>query len=154
MSQRTIGWLFVASQAALLAALIVMPSADHVPTPSWLRTAMNIMFWLGVMLAIAAGLMLGRALTATPVPTERAELRTSGPYRFVRHPIYTGVILIVIALAVRSGNAAGLTLGAATIAFFHLKAAWEEQRLAERFADYPVYAAATPRFVPRMWPRR
>ena len=85
----------------------------------------------------------------TPVPTTRATLRTTGPYRFVRHPIYTGVLLIVVALAARSGTVVGLVIGAVTIAFFHAKAAWEEQRLAERFADYRSYAAVTPRFLPR-----
>jgi protein-S-isoprenylcysteine O-methyltransferase Ste14 len=91
-------------------------------------------------------------LTATPVPTERATLRTSGPYRWVRHPIYTGVLLIVAAMAVRSGSVFGLTLGALTIAFFHVKASWEEQRLTKRFDAYADYAAVTPRFIPS--PRR
>ena len=154
MTERTTGWLFVAVQAALLGGLIVMPSADHVPTPGWLRTSMTILFWGGVAVAVVAGVLLGRFLTATPVPTAGAELRTSGPYRFVRHPIYTGVVMIVIALAVRSGNALGLALGCVTIGFFHVKATWEEQRLAERFGDYPAYAARTPRFLPRLRPGR
>lgn len=154
MSDRTTGWVFVAVQAVLLIGLIALPSAEHVPTPGWLRTAMNVVFWTGVALVIVAGVLLGRSLTATPVPTARAQLRTAGPYRFVRHPIYTGVIMIVVAMAVRSGNAFGLLLGAITIGFFHVKASWEERRLSERFADYAEYAARTPRFVPRVPIRR
>ena len=151
MSTRTTGWAFVAAQAALLAGLIAMPSADHYPTPEWLRTAMNVLFWGGVAGAVAAGIALGRSLTATPVPTDTSTLRTTGPYRFVRHPIYTGVVMIVVALAVRSGNVAGLLLGAATIGFFNVKANWEEQRLIERFDEYSAYAATTPRFIPRLF---
>ncbi len=148
MSERSIGWAFVAAQAALIVALVVVPSASHFPTPPWLRTACAVLFWLGVAIAVIAGLVLGRALTATPVPTARATLRTTGPYRVVRHPIYTGVVLIVVAIAVRSGNVVGLALGAATIGFFHVKASWEERRLRERFAGYADYAATTPRFLP------
>ena len=149
MTQRTTGWAFVAAQTVLLVGLVVMPSADHVPVPDWLRTSMDILFWVGVVLAVVAGLTLGRSLTATPVPTDAATLRTTGPYGYVRHPIYSGVVLIVIALAVRSGNIAGLVLGVVTIAFFHVKAGWEEDRLRERFDGYDAYAAGTPRFIPR-----
>lgn len=150
MSHRTVGWVWVAGQAALIGALVLTPTAVHYPVPSWLRSAMTLVFWTGVVLAVTAGVFLGRALTATPVPTRGATLKTSGPYRFARHPIYTGVVLIVIAMAVRSGSVFGLLLGIVTIGFFHLKAAWEERRLRERFAGYAHYARQTPRFLPRI----
>jgi len=150
VNQRTVGWLFVAAQAVLIGALALLPSADHYPVPSWLRSLSTVVFWSGVVLAVIAGAFLGRALTATPVPTSHATLKTSGPYRFVRHPIYTGVVLIVLAMAARSGSVFGLAIGAVTIGFFHGKAAWEEQRLRDRFPDYAQYAATTPRFLPRI----
>lgn len=153
MSNRAIGWTFVVAQALLIGALIVIPPADHFSLPAWLRTTLDVVFWVGVALAVIAGVVLGRSLTATPVPTSVATLRTSGPYRLVRHPIYTGVLLIVVAMAIRSGNVAGLGLGAATVGFFHWKASWEEDRLTERFDGYADYAARTPRFLPRLLPR-
>jgi protein-S-isoprenylcysteine O-methyltransferase Ste14 len=110
------------------------------------------MFWVGVAVAVVAGIALGRSLTATPVPNARGTLRTSGPYRLVRHPIYTGVVLIVVAVAIRSGSAFGIALGAVTIGFFNIKASWEEQRLRARFSNYAHYSSETPRFIPR--PRR
>lgn len=149
MSERLVGWSFVAAQAALIVALALIPSADHFALPSALQTAVDVVFWVGVAIAVFAGAALGQALTATPVPNARATLRTSGPYRFARHPIYTGVMLIVVAMAIRSGNAFGIALGATTIGFFNLKASWEEQRLRARFPDYAHYASETPRFIPR-----
>jgi protein-S-isoprenylcysteine O-methyltransferase Ste14 len=151
MTARVTGWAFVAAQAALIVALALIPSADHYPTPDWLRAMTDVVFWVGVVLAVIAGAYLGRSLTATPVPTASATLKTTGPYRSARHPIYTGVVLIVVAMAVRSGNVASLLLGGVTIVFFHGKAAWEEQRLNERFDGYADYAARTPRFIPRPW---
>jgi len=148
MSERAIGWSFVGVQALLIVALIIVPDGDLYELPSEARAVLDAVFWIGVALAVAAGIALGRSLTATPVPRTEATLRTSGPYRLVRHPIYTGVVLIVIATAVRSEHIVGLVLGGATIAFFHVKADWEEQRLAERFSGYAEYAAHTPRFVP------
>jgi protein-S-isoprenylcysteine O-methyltransferase Ste14 len=148
MSQRTIGWVFVGIQAALLATLVLLLGRDDFDTPSWLHTAANVMFWVGVSLAILAGLTLGRALTATPVPNGAGELRTSGLYRFARHPIYSGVILIVIAMACRSGSFISLTVAAFTLGFFVVKSNWEEARLREQFESYDAYATRTGRFFP------
>lgn len=148
MSERTTGWLFVAVQALLLAALILLPSGDDFSLPGWLRTTTDVLFWIGIALVAAASLTLGRSLTATPVPTERGELRTNGPYRWARHPIYGGVILAVIALSARSGSVITVAVGVATLAFFVVKSSWEERRLAERFPGYADYAARTGRFFP------
>jgi protein-S-isoprenylcysteine O-methyltransferase Ste14 len=147
-SPRTIGWAFVAVQALLLAALILLPSRDDFEPPGWVRAAADVVFWLGIALIVLAGAFLGRSLTATPVPLDRAELRTSGPYRWARHPIYSGVILVVIALSVRSGSAIAVAIGVVTLAFFVVKSTWEERRLAERFPQYSDYAARTGRFFP------
>ncbi len=148
MSDRTIGWLFVGAQAALLVTLIALPSGDSFTVPDWLRTTADVAFVAGCAIAVAAAISLGRALTATPVPTDHATLRTGGLYRFARHPIYTGVIVIVVAVAVRSGSFIVVAVGAATLVFFGVKARWEERRLAARYPGYVDYAARTPRFVP------
>ncbi|MEZ5229928.1 MAG: isoprenylcysteine carboxylmethyltransferase family protein [Acidimicrobiales bacterium] len=147
-----LGWAFVAIQAILLVALVVLPSSDHWPTPSWLRTAGTVLVGVGLLETVVASLRLGRSLTPTPVPRERGSLATDGLYRYVRHPIYTGVLCIVAGLVAASGNVSTLAVGAVTVGFFHLKARWEEHRLAEHYPDYEAYAAVTPRFIPR--PRR
>jgi protein-S-isoprenylcysteine O-methyltransferase Ste14 len=101
-----------------------------------------------------ASLRLGSALTATPVPTERGSLTTGGLYRYVRHPIYTAVLGIVIGLVIRSGSVPSLAVGLATVGFFNVKARWEERRLAVAYPDYAAYAARTPRFIPHPRPSR
>lgn len=152
MNDRAKGRAFVIAQAILIITLALVPSADHVAVPGWLLAVADVGFWVGCVVAVIAAAFLGRSLTATPVPNSRATLRTTGPYRFVRHPIYTGVVMIVLAMAIRSANVLGFGLGALTLAFFHWKSSWEEGRLTERFPEYPAYAAHMPRFVPR--PRR
>lgn len=145
------GWLLVAAQAILIVALILLPQGSLWPTPTWLlRTGWAISL-LGGAWAVWAALRLGDRLTPTPVPRDGGELRTDGPYAQVRHPIYTGVLLIVVGITVRTGSAVGLVLAAVTVGFFHGKVAFEERLLAERFPSYRDYAAGTPRFVPRPW---
>jgi len=152
MSRHLTGWVFVAVQGVLLGALILLPGRDDWATPSLLRGAGYGFILAGLAVIAIASLRLGSALTPTPVPTSRGVLATTGLYRWVRHPIYTGVLAIVAGLTVRSGSVVHLAVAVITVVFFVVKAKWEEARLAERYPDYAAYAAITPRFVPR--PRR
>jgi len=151
MNRTNTGWLFVAAQAFLLVTLVALPGDDAWPTPTWIRLLGMIAVVGGVALVAVAALRLGPALTPTPIPTESGSLTTEGLYRFVRHPIYSGVLAAVVGVTVRSGSLIVLAVGLATIAFFHVKARWEEDRLTEHYPLYPAYAAVTPRFLPRPW---
>lgn len=150
MDRRTTGWLFVSAQVVLLVGLVLVPGGTAWPMPGWLRAASIGVTALGLAVVLAGGLHLGRALTPTPVPNGRGELRTAGLYGLVRHPIYSGVLAVVVGLTMGSRSWLALAVGAATIVFFRVKAGWEEARLAEAFPSYADYAAATPRFVPSL----
>jgi len=148
MDRRTIGWAFVAGQVVLLVALVLLPGGDDWPTPGWVWMVGQVLVIAGFVVMIVASLGLGRGLTATPVPNARGELITRGLYRYVRHPIYTGVLSIVVGLTLRSGNVVTLAVAVVTVVFFDRKARWEEAQLRERYPDYADYASHTPRFVP------
>lgn len=145
------GWLLVGVQAILIVALVLTPPGSSWPTPTWVVRSSWAISSLGAAWAIWAAFGLGDRLTPTPVPRDGGQLRTDGPYAHVRHPIYSGVLLIVVGIAIRTGSVSGLVLAGVTIGFFHGKVVFEERLLIERFPDYPAYAAVTPRFVPRPW---
>lgn len=153
MNQRAVGWAFVAGQVVLLVALVVLPGGDAWPTGSAVWTTGQVLVIAGLAVIIVASLRLGTGLTPTPVPSQRGHLVTGGLYRYVRHPIYTGVLLIVVGLTVRSGSVVTLAVSVVTVVFFDGKARWEEAQLSERYDGYADYAARTPRFVPG-WPMR
>lgn len=79
---------------------------------------------------------------ATPVPKERAGLRTGGLYRFTRHPIYTGVLLFVVGTVVTSGSGWKLAVGVLTVVFFNVKARWEESQLRAAIRGTPRVPSA------------
>jgi protein-S-isoprenylcysteine O-methyltransferase Ste14 len=151
VSRRAAGWAFVVVQLGLLVALGVLAGrpGDDWPTPGPLLAVAALCTLGGLVVIVVAALQLGRSLTATPVPNTRNELSTHGLYGVVRHPIYSGLLLVVAGLALRSASWVVAAVAATTIAFFHVKARWEEQRLAERHPDYAEYCASVPRFVPR-----
>ncbi len=103
---------------------------------------------LAVSVMIWARLTFGRrSFHATATPTDGG-LVTTGPYRFVRHPIYASVCLFTWVScaghlsALSIGLAAVVTLGAA------MRIAAEEKLLRARYPEYAAYASRTRRLVP------
>jgi protein-S-isoprenylcysteine O-methyltransferase Ste14 len=150
MQDRTRGHLFVAAQVLLLGAMVLPVRGAHWTTPGWLEVAGLVAAVQGIAICLLSGKRLAGSLTANPVPVAHGELETHGPYARVRHPIYSGLLLLVLGIALRSGNALTVLLAALILTFFHAKAAWEERLLAQRYPEYSAYAARTPRFVPRL----
>lgn len=147
-SRGRIGWMYVAVQAVLLVALVALPRRTDWPTPALIGGLGYALIATGAVVVLLAALSLGRSLTPTPVPVDHGELQTSGLFGVVRHPIYSGVLAIVVGLVIRSGSWITLVVGAATVLFFNNKAKWEEQQLSDRYGDYEAYASKVPRFVP------
>lgn len=144
-----VGRALVLGQFALIGALVLTPGADAWPTPGWLDLVCRVLVGIGLVVMVVGGTSLGRGLTATPLPNVHAQLRTGGLYRYVRHPIYSGLLLVAVAITAPSGSVGRLVVLALLVALLTVKARWEEARLTERFDGYAAYAARTGRFVPR-----
>jgi protein-S-isoprenylcysteine O-methyltransferase Ste14 len=92
----------VAIQAVLLVAFFTADPGDHWAAPDWMDGAARALGTAGLGVLILAAANLGRSLTAMPNPAERATLKTTGLYRFVRHPLYTGLLALVLGRTVTS----------------------------------------------------
>ena len=144
--------LLVAGQFLLIGILVLLPSRHDWPVPTALTVACTVATVLGLAVMVLGATGLGRGLTATPLPNAHAQLRTGGLYRYARHPIYSGLMLMMASITVASGSVLRLVTLVALVLLLNAKARWEETRLARRFEGYADYAARTPRFVPtRFW---
>jgi len=148
-----VAWLFVLVQFGLLALIVVLPTGNAWIDPNWLVHAATAVEWLGAAALVIGVVNLGRSLTPLPSPVPHGELRTSGLYRFVRHPIYSAILALTSGIAVRSRSWAVVAATIALTGWFMAKARWEERRLSARYPGYDVYASRTPRFMP-FWPTR
>jgi protein-S-isoprenylcysteine O-methyltransferase Ste14 len=103
---------------------------------------------LGVGLAIWARIYLGRNWGPPMSHKEQPELVTTGPYAFVRHPIYAGIILAILGSAVAETILwlIPLVVGGA---YLFYSARSEERRMVQEFPDkYPAYQKRTKMLVP------
>ncbi len=148
-----IAWLFVIVQFALLAVILLLPTGDAWTTPTWLAATARLVEGVGMVVLVIGIVNLGRSITPLPSPVAHGELRTGGLYRFVRHPIYTGIIALTVGAAVRGQNLVIVIATVALTGWFSLKARWEEDKLFAAYPGYAGYARRTPRFVP-FWPGR
>jgi protein-S-isoprenylcysteine O-methyltransferase Ste14 len=146
VGKRGEGWVIL--QLVLFAIILLVPRIPDVILPVWLRG-------IGALFLLAGGISgtwgvvaLGRNLTAVPMPIENGQLVTAGPYAFVRHPIYTGIILGTLGWALLRSNLLGVALALAAFVFFDLKSRQEERWLAEAYPGYPEYQRRVRKLIP------
>lgn len=111
--------------------------------------------WVGAVVMAAGGAIaawgvgsLGRNLTPGTEPLPGADLVTTGAYAHVRHPIYTGVVLLLAGYTLAWSNwTLGLVMGFIALQYLQAKASAEERWLLERFPGYKTYMRQVPRRV-------
>ena len=103
----------------------------------------------GAVLCIYSRFLLGRNWSATVQLKQDHELIQTGPYRFIRHPIYTGFLLLFLGNAVMVGDWRGLLAVAIVFVSFWRKLRLEEKWLAEHFGTtYQAYRGHTKALIP------
>jgi protein-S-isoprenylcysteine O-methyltransferase Ste14 len=106
----------------------------------------------GLVLVCVGGAQLGPSMTPFPLPRARGELREHGLYAHVRHPIYTGGILVAAGWSIVFASVVGGVLTLLLVVFFDLKSRREEHWLLERYPQFEEYRRRTPgRFVPGVY---
>jgi protein-S-isoprenylcysteine O-methyltransferase Ste14 len=80
-----------------------------------------------------------------------AALFTTGVFRYVRHPLYLGCLLVYLALAVATASLASLALLAVIVPFYNFLATYEEDLLEKMFGDsYRTYKQQTGKWLPKL----
>jgi protein-S-isoprenylcysteine O-methyltransferase Ste14 len=125
-----------------------------IPDERWIAWAGIAFTWFGVAIAIWARYCLGVFWSARVTLKEGHQLIRSGPYAFIRHPIYTGMLLGCIGAALVVGEWRGVLAVALLLAAHSRKAVREERFLTQEFGEaYLSYRRCTGFLFPRLWRR-
>jgi protein-S-isoprenylcysteine O-methyltransferase Ste14 len=140
-------WAYVFIQVVLLSLLVFLESGRGPQFHRYvlLGRTLQLLGILGVFICAAS---LRSSLTAVPLPKEEGKLSTTGPYRYVRHPMYTSVLLLALGIALHGGSAIKYVLVILLYLLFYLKSVFEEKYLRLKYVEYADYSDRIPRFIP------
>lgn len=136
-------------------ALIALAPRTLPGLPEWSRVFQTgstivggIMLTAGVILATAGTSHLGRNLTPFICPKANSILLEQGAYRLVRHPIYSGILLIAFGWGLWVHGWLTLCYGLILFIIFDLKSRREEEILRRAFPGYAAYSLRVKRLIP------
>ncbi len=147
-----LSWVLVTIQGVLFVAIVAIPPSWGPSVPQ-LRLVGGALVVVGGAVSLAAAWFLGRALTAMPEPNGTG-MTARGVYGVVRHPMYTGVVVGALGVALLRGAVGAWIVAVVLAFFFEFKTRREERFLVTAYAGYDGYAARTGKFVPWLGKRR
>ena len=151
-AQRLRYWVWLVSAYFLLLYGPRLPyplNLRIVPHATPAAMAAAVLCVIGLAFAVWARVTLGRNWSGVVTLKEGHELIERGPYRFVRHPIYTGILIMFFATALAVGHLAGFAATFLMFASFWIKLRDEEKLMLQQFPEqYAAYRQRTRRIVP------
>ena len=134
-SDRGAGWVW-----AQFALMVVILALGVLPPrwPEWVRVLGVLLLLAGVAVFVWAARTLGGSFTAYPRPRPEGTLVEYGPYRFVRHPVYSAGVLVLLGYGLMTSVVATAAVPAITVLWW-FKSRVEERHLAARFPAYADY---------------
>lgn len=146
-------------RVALVLGVFVVATANLLTGESWRRqlwrvdsavsvTATSLVV-LGAAFAIWARITIGTNWSGIVTLKENHELIVTGPYRFVRHPIYTGLFTMGVGTQLMYAEPYGFLLFGVAVVVFSFKIREEERLMTETFPDqYPAYRRRVKAIIP------
>ena len=133
-------------QSVLLAAFAGTVLLDRSPNlfdDPFLTVVGQIVALAGVVLIFVAINTMGKAVQVDAAPKEGAGLVTRGVYARLRHPIYTGIAVVIAGFVLRGITPSGAIVGAVALVYLWFKSRYEEKLLAARYPEYEDYKKTT-----------
>ena len=145
-------WMIAGSVAGLVVAFVVAGD-PRLPGPGWLPVAAGLALMVaGMALRAWSVHTLGRFFTVTVDLADDQRVVDSGPYSVLRHPSYTGMLVVYLGIGAALDSWIGLLAAPIPLLLAILRRVRHEERtLRVGLPAYAAYAARTKRLVPFVW---
>lgn len=141
------GRLLVAVQFTCLVALVLAPRGE---AATWRTTAARLLLAASAAVLVTAFVNLRPSVTVFPEPRDGVPFITHGIYRYVRHPMYLGVLLFGLAEVLAAWTPLSAALLLVLFIDLKLKHRYEDQLLAARWVQAADYQARVGALLPRL----
>ena len=135
--------IYVVIQFGCIIYLLINAKFDHLNMSSAVLIALSMVVGLMAVVNMKPG-----NLNIVPTLKDKHRLITHGIYQFIRHPMYTSVLLFCLALTLTIGGNQSIIVMITLLIDLILKSNLEEKLLSERFDNYSDYKTKTGRFLP------
>ena len=135
--------IYVVIQFGCIIYLLINAKFDHLNMSSAVLIALSIVIGLMAVINMKPG-----NLNIVPTLKDKHQLVTHGIYQFIRHPMYTSVVLFCLSLTLTIGDNQSIIVMITLLIDPILKSNLEEKLLSERFDNYSDYKTKTGRFLP------
>jgi protein-S-isoprenylcysteine O-methyltransferase Ste14 len=139
-----VGWV-IAQGALFVFFFMALISGDAVSGVPGLVVAQAIGLFValgGALLSVWSLMQHGWRVSPFPKPVDGAQLVESGPYRYVRHPMYSGIVLFTLGVGLAYANPVVLLTSFTFLVFFMAKTGREEEMLVAGVPGYRAYRSA------------
>jgi protein-S-isoprenylcysteine O-methyltransferase Ste14 len=150
--------ILLAGVMVLCIAMFVVAGLDAVRyhsshMPVWLEVLGAAGIALGIYIFHVVMRTNSYATAVVRIQDERGhQVISTGPYAFVRHPMYSGAALYFVGIALLLGSWYAVAIAVVLIALFGLRAVWEENTLIAELPGYAAYAERVRyRLIPGLW---
>lgn len=141
-------FIFVGVQFLLLAIFFTPFFKISFQILIFLRYPGAVISIMGFLIIIIAIIQLNKNLTPFPTPIDKGNLIKTGLYKYIRHPIYTGIFLATIGLGFFNNSLWQICIAVTLLILFYFKSSYEESLLIEKYEEYKKYKETTNRFFP------
>jgi protein-S-isoprenylcysteine O-methyltransferase Ste14 len=121
----------------------------YVDTPT--TTLSRVLFISALLIGLWAIATMRFAVNVFPDVRKGQQLYTNGIYRYIRHPMYTAILLLCLSFLVRQVDVITLLAWGCLLGVLLRKLTYEEQLLNKRFTAYQAYTKRSKRLVPFIW---
>ena len=138
--------IYVGMQLTILAFFIF--------TSQWITRSniLNIFILLGILIGLWAIYAVGPSrANIRPLPHPKGALITNGPYKFIRHPMYTAQLLVTAVWVINNNSIPYVVLWVVYLSILAMKLNFEEKQLLVQFPEYGKYKQHTWRLLPLIW---